>query len=80
MKRIGTALLICGALIGAAVGTMMLTGVHVAGMSWLVSVIAAKLTLAGAAALMTGGAFCLRLGRKRADREALASEAQSGRP
>jgi hypothetical protein len=71
LKGIGSALITLGALLGVAVGIAMLTGVQVISVPWLIAVGIAKLTLFGSGALMAGGAVCLRLDRRRRERELL---------
>jgi hypothetical protein len=61
LRWVGNSLLGLGVVVGGAVGVAMLTGVHLAGVSWLVAVGIAKLTLVASVGLMAGGAVCLRL-------------------
>jgi hypothetical protein len=61
LRWVGNGLLGLGVVVGGAVGVAMLTGVSLAGVSWLVAVGVAKLTLIASAGLMAGGALCLRL-------------------
>jgi hypothetical protein len=73
MRRIGSLLIILGALVGAIVGVLMLGNVQVApGTSWLVVVALTKLTLIAAGGLMAGGAVLRRIGLRQEERERLA--------
>ena len=71
MRLLGWALLSLGVLVGSMVGLAMLGGPHLTGLSWLVAVGLAKLTLLTSGGLMAGGAVCLRLDRRAAERAAL---------
>jgi hypothetical protein len=78
LGRIGKGLMALGAAVGIGVGVAMLSGVHLAGVSWIVAVGLTKLTLLASGGLMAGGAVCLRLERRNAERRALS--ARSGDP
>jgi len=54
-----------GAALGGAVGLALLLHVSIPGVSWLVAVGIAKLTLAASGGLMAGGAFLQRLSSRR---------------
>jgi hypothetical protein len=71
MKHVGTALLILGVLVGSVVGVAILLGVTVPGVSWLVAVGLAKLTLIASGGLMAAGAVLHRLARRADDRARL---------
>ena len=71
MRLLGTMLLALGVLLGAAVGIGILLGVSVPGVSWLVAVGLAKLTLVASAGLMAAGATLHRLARRSEDRPQL---------
>lgn len=68
MKHVGTALLILGVLVGSAVGVAMFLGVTLPGVSWLVAVGLAKLTLIASGGLMAAGAVLHRLAKRADDR------------
>lgn len=71
MRPLGALLLALGALLGCAVGVAILFGVQPLGVSWLVAVGLAKLTLVAAGGLMAGGAVLLRLAKRSEDRSRL---------
>jgi len=54
-----------GATLGGAIGLAMLLHISIPGISWLVAVGIAKLTLAAAGGLMARGAFLQRLSARR---------------
>lgn len=72
LRWLGSTLIGLGVAAGGAVGIAMLSGVHFTGVSWLLAVGIAKLTLVASGALMAGGAICLRLDRRQNDRRFLA--------
>ena len=79
LRRIGSLLLATGVAVGAGVGVAMLVGFRPAGLSWLLAVGLAKLTLAASGGLMAAGAVCLRLDKRDAERKALSpGSGQSG--
>ena len=65
MHRFGQILMLLGVGVGSAVGLAMLLHLSVPGVSWLVAVGLAKLTLAASAGLLAGGAFLQRLAARR---------------
>src|SRR3954469_22224490 len=67
MRRIGQLLMLLGLGVGAAVGVAMLLHVSVPGVSWIVALGLAKLTLASSIGLLAGGAFLQRLSARRED-------------
>jgi hypothetical protein len=73
MRPIGTVLLTLGVLLGSAVGIGMLLGVSVPGVSWLVAVGLAKLTLIASGGLIAAGATVQRLAKRAEDRTRLES-------
>ena len=73
MRVVGSLLLILGVLIGGAVGIGMLLGISVPGVSWVVAVGLAKLTLIAAGGLMAGGAVLQRLATRAEHRDRLHS-------
>lgn len=64
MRVLGTTLLVLGVLVGCSVGVGMLLGVSVPGVSWLLAVGLAKLTLIASAGLMAAGAMLQRLAKR----------------
>jgi hypothetical protein len=57
--------MILGALLGGAVGLGMLVGLSIPGVSWIVAVALAKLSLVASGGLMAGGAVLQRLAARR---------------
>jgi hypothetical protein len=68
MRPLGAVLLTLGVLLGSAVGIGMLLGVSVPGVSWLVAVGLAKLTLVASGGLIAAGATLQRLAKRAEDR------------
>jgi hypothetical protein len=73
MRPLGAVLLALGVLLGSAVGIGMLLGVSIPGVSWLVTVGLAKLTLVASGGLMAAGAMLQRLAKRAEDRARLGS-------
>lgn len=71
MRPFGALLLALGTLLGCAVGVAILFGVQPPGVSWLVAVGLAKLTLIASGGLMAGGALLLRLAKRSDERARL---------
>lgn len=65
MRRVGQVLMILGALVGGAVGLGILLGLSIPGVSWIVAVGLAKLSLLASGGLMAGGAVLQRLANRR---------------
>lgn len=61
MRRIGQFLMLLGLGLGGVVGLALLLHVSLPGVSWLVAVGLAKLTLAAAGGLLAGGAVIQRV-------------------
>jgi hypothetical protein len=73
LRWTGNTLMSLGALLGGAVVVAAIGGVHLSGLSWLIAVGMAKLTVVASGGLMAGGAFCLRLDKREKERRALPS-------
>ena len=71
MRRFGQLLMLLGAGVGGAVGLALLFHFSVPGVSWLVAVGLAKLTLGASAGLLSGGAALQRLAARRETRAIL---------
>jgi hypothetical protein len=71
MKHLGSALLLLGVLLGSAVAVAMLLDLTLPGVSWLVAVGLAKLTLIASGGLMAAGAVVQRLAKRAEDRARL---------
>ena len=67
MRRLGQLLMGLGLVLGGAVGLAVLLNLSLPGVSWIVAVGLAKLTLIAAGGLMAGGAFAVRLAHRRDD-------------
>jgi hypothetical protein len=67
MRRAGQLLMILGALVGGAVGLGILLGLSIPGVSWIVAVALAKLSLVASGGLMAGGAVLQRLAARQAE-------------
>lgn len=74
MRLLGRLLMVLGVAVGGAVGLALLFHLSIPGVPWLLAVGLAKLTLAGSAALLGGGAFVQRLAKRRDERLALPSD------
>jgi hypothetical protein len=59
--------MILGALVGGAVGLGILLGLSIPGVSWIVAVALAKLSLVASGGLMAGGAVLQRLAARQAE-------------
>jgi hypothetical protein len=64
MKRIGTALLILGVLVGITAGVWVMVGLDKVHLPWLVSVGLVKLIIAASFGVMAAGAALVRLAKK----------------
>jgi hypothetical protein len=71
VRPLGTLLLALGVLLGVAVGAGLLLGVQLPGLSRLVAVGLAKLTLIASGGLMAGGAVLHRLAKRAEERDRL---------
>ncbi len=71
MRPLGALLLTLGVLLGGAVGIGILLGVQLPGLSWLVALGLAKLTLIAAGGLMASGAVLIRLANRADERDRL---------
>ena len=69
MRRLGTALMIGGLLLGLGVGVAIVVSPHFMALTWIVSVGLAKLTLLAAGGLMGVGAVCHRLAAREKRRQ-----------
>lgn len=78
MRVIGKALIWAGAAVGGAVVFAMLGGVPLPVMPWIIAVGLVKLSLVGAAGLMTAGAVCSRLALRQEQRALLPPLSTSG--
>ena len=67
MRKLGQLLMILGALVGGAVGLGILFGLAIPGVSWIVAIGLAKLSLVASGGLMAGGAVLQRLANRRED-------------
>jgi hypothetical protein len=65
MRLLGRLLMILGLLLGGSVGLAILLNLSPPGISWLVAVGLAKLTLVSGVGLIAGGAVALRLANRR---------------
>jgi hypothetical protein len=74
MRRIGQLLMILGALVGGAVGLGMFVGLSIPGVSWIVAIALAKLSLVASGGLMAGGAVLQRLAARREEPSRLPPE------
>jgi hypothetical protein len=73
MRPLGAVLLTLGVLLGSAVGLGVLLGVSLPGVSWLVAVGVAKLTLIASGGLIAAGATLQRLAKRAEQRTPLQS-------
>jgi hypothetical protein len=76
MRRFGQLLMLLGLGVGGAVGLALLMHVSIPGVSWLVALGLAKLSLAGSAGLLAGGAVLQRVAARREERGQLSSESE----
>jgi hypothetical protein len=67
MRRFGQLLMLLGLGIGGAVGLALLFHLSLPGVSWIMAVGLAKLTLGASVGLLAGGAFLQRLATRRDD-------------
>lgn len=68
MRRLGQLLMGLGVVVGGGVGLAMLLHVTLPGVSWLMALGIAKLTLAASVGLLGAGAFMQRLANRRDQR------------
>ena len=74
MRLLGQLLMALGVAVGGAVGLALLFHLSIPGVTWLLAVGLAKLTLAGSAGLLGAGAFVQRLANRRDERPVLPSD------
>ena len=65
MKRLGSVLLVLGALIGVAASLWIAVGLDVAKLPWLISIGLVKLTIGASLGVMGSGAVLTRLANRR---------------
>ena len=73
MRKLRQLLMVLGAIVGVAVGLGIVFGVALPGVSWIVGIGLAKLSLVASGGLMAGGAVLQRLAHRRDDQARLPS-------